>query len=49
MEQHMASVAVGDRAPDFSLLSQIGAQVALADYRGAKAVEPLCSPKKESA
>ena len=34
----MASIDVGDRAPDFTLPPQTGAQVSLADYRGKKAV-----------
>ena len=34
----MASITVGDRAPDFTLDSQTGAQVSLAEYRGNRAV-----------
>lgn len=41
----MASIAVGDRAPGFTLPSQTGAQVSLADYRGDKAVVLFFYPK----
>ena len=34
----MASIAVGARAPEFTLPSQTDAQVSLAEYRGEKAV-----------
>ena len=34
----MTFIAAGDRAPDFTLSSQTGAQVSLADYRSSKAV-----------
>ena len=44
----MASIAVGDRAPDFTLSSQTGAQVSLADYRSNKAVVLFFYPKDET-
>ena len=34
----MPKIAVGDRAPDFSAVSQTGKLVSLADYRGQQAV-----------
>ena len=45
----MASVAVGDRAPDFALPSQTGAQVSLAEYRGKQAVVLFFYPKDGTA
>ena len=45
----MASIAVGDRAPEFTLPSQTGAQVSLADYRGTKAVVLFFYPKDGTA
>jgi len=41
----MASIAVGDRAPDFTLASHTGADVSLADFRGQKAVVLFFYPK----
>jgi peroxiredoxin Q/BCP len=41
----MASIHVGDRAPDFTLPSQTGAQVSLAEFRGNKAVVLFFYPK----
>jgi len=41
----MASVQVGDRAPDFTLTSQSGQPVSLADYRGNSAVVLFFYPK----
>ena len=45
----MASIAAGDRAPDFTLSSQTGTQVSLADYRSHKAVVLFFYPKDETA
>jgi len=45
----MASVNVGDRAPEFTLPSQIGAQVSLAQYRGQQAVVLFFYPKDGTA
>jgi len=45
----MASITVGDRAPGFTLASQTGAQVSLADYRGLKAVVLFFYPKDGTA
>jgi thioredoxin-dependent peroxiredoxin len=44
----MAALNVGDRAPDFTLLSQEGKQVSLADFRGKNAVVLFFYPKDES-
>jgi len=44
----MATVKTGDRAPDFSLPSQDGKPVAIADYRGKNAVVLFFYPKDES-
>jgi thioredoxin-dependent peroxiredoxin len=44
----MASIQVGDRAPDFTAQSQAGQQVSLADYRGKCAVVLFFYPKDES-
>jgi len=41
----MASVQVGDHAPDFTLTSQSGQPVSLADYRGKSAVVLFFYPK----
>jgi thioredoxin-dependent peroxiredoxin len=48
-ECDMASIRVGDRAPDFALPSQSGEQVSLADYRGSKAVVLFFYPKDGTA
>ena len=45
----MASIAVGDRAPEFTLPSQAGAQVSLAEYRGKQAVVLFFYPKDGTA
>jgi peroxiredoxin Q/BCP len=45
----MASITVGDRAPDFTLPSQAGAQVSLAEYRGNRAVVLFFYPKDGTA
>lgn len=42
------SIAVGDKAPDFQLHDQNGRQVALADFRGKKAVVLYFYPKDET-
>ncbi len=44
----MSSIDIGDRAPDFSLPSQTGEQVRLADFRG-KIVVLFFYPKNETA
>ena len=41
----MASIQVGDRAPEFTLASQTGQRVSLADFRGNKAVVLFFYPK----
>lgn len=48
-ECHMASIHVGDRAPDFMLPSQTGTQVSLAEFRGSKAVVLFFYPKDGTA
>lgn len=45
----MASVQVGDYAPDFTLTSQTGQQVSLAEFRGSKAVVLFFYPKDGTA
>ncbi len=45
----MASVQVGDHAPDFALTSQSGQQVSLAGLRGSKAVVLFFYPKDGTA
>ncbi|MHB8902862.1 MAG: peroxiredoxin [Thermoguttaceae bacterium] len=45
----MASVQVGDHAPDFSLTSQSGQQASLAGFRGSKAVVLFFYPKDGTA
>ena len=45
----MASVQVGDHAPDFTLTSQSGQQVSLAGFRGSKAVVLFFYPKDGTA
>ena len=45
----MASIQVGDRAPDFSLPSQTGQMVSLAEFRGRKAVVLFFYPKDGTA
>jgi peroxiredoxin Q/BCP len=44
----MATIKIGDRAPDFTLSSQEGKQVSLGDYRGKNAVVLFFYPKDES-
>jgi thioredoxin-dependent peroxiredoxin len=44
----MTTIRIGDRAPDFSLPSQDGKTVSLADYRGKNAVVLFFYPKDES-
>jgi thioredoxin-dependent peroxiredoxin len=44
----MASIQVGDSAPDFTAQSHAGQQVSLADYRGKSAVVLFFYPKDES-
>jgi peroxiredoxin Q/BCP len=44
----MAMVKIGDRAPEFSLASQDGKTVALADFLGKNAVVLFFYPKDES-
>ncbi|MCC6123552.1 MAG: peroxiredoxin [Pirellulales bacterium] len=44
----MNSLKIGDRAPDFTLPSQEGEPVSLADYRGKQAVVLFFYPKDES-
>lgn len=44
----MSSVSVGEKAPDFRLRSQDGAQVSLADFRGKKTVVLYFYPKDET-
>jgi len=44
----MASIQVGDRAPDFTLSSQTGEQVSLADFRKDRAVVLFFYPKNET-
>ena len=46
---NMASIQVGDRAPDFTLPSQTGQQVSLAEFRGSKAVVLFFYPKDGTA
>lgn len=48
-ESHMASLQVGDRAPDFTLPTQTGAQVSLAGFQGQKAVVLFFYPKDGTA
>jgi len=45
----MASIDVGDPAPDFSLPSQTGGQVSLAEFRGNQAVVLFFYPKDGTA
>lgn len=45
----MGSIQVGDRAPDFTVPSQNGQQVSLADYRGKSAVVLFFYPKDGTA
>ena len=45
MAEKSASIAVGDKAPDFSLPSQDGTQVSLKDYLGKKTVVLYFYPK----
>jgi peroxiredoxin Q/BCP len=45
----MVAIAVGDAAPDFTLPSQTGAQVSLADYRGRQTVVLFFYPKDGTA
>lgn len=45
----MASIDVGDRAPDFTSHSQTGAEVSLADFRGKQAVVLFFYPKDGTA
>lgn len=45
----MASIGVGDLAPDFTLPSQTGEQVSLAEFRGNKAVVLFFYPKDGTA
>lgn len=45
----MASVQVGDHAPDFTLTSQAGQWVSLAEFRGSKAVVLFFYPKDGTA
>jgi thioredoxin-dependent peroxiredoxin len=45
----MASVQIGDHAPDFTLTSQSGQQVSLAGFRGSKAVVLFFYPKDGTA
>jgi thioredoxin-dependent peroxiredoxin len=44
----MATIKIGDRAPDFSLPSQAGGQVSLGDFPGKNAVVLFFYPKDES-
>lgn len=44
----MSSIAVGNRAPEFTLPDQNGKKVSLADYRGKKAVVVYFYPKDET-
>jgi peroxiredoxin Q/BCP len=44
----MATLKIGDRAPDFNLPSQEGKQVSLADYRDKNVVVLFFYPKDES-
>ena len=44
----MATIEVGDRAPEFTLPAQAGDQVSLADYRGRQTVVLFFYPKDES-
>jgi len=45
----MASIQVGDRAPDFSMPSQTEERVCLADFRGSKTVVLFFYPKDGTA
>ncbi len=45
----MASIGVGDMAPDFSLPSQTGGQVSLSEFRGNQAVVLFFYPKDGTA
>lgn len=45
----MASIQVGDRAPDFTLPSQTGEPVSLSEFRGSKAVVLFFYPKDGTA
>jgi len=45
----MASIHVGDRAPDFALTSHAGERVCLAEFRGSKAVVLFFYPKDGTA
>jgi thioredoxin-dependent peroxiredoxin len=45
----MASIQVGDRAPDFTLPSQTGERVSLAGFQGSKAVVLFFYPKDGTA
>lgn len=44
----MASIQVGDRAPEFTAASHSGGQISLADYRGASAVVLFFYPKDQT-
>jgi len=44
----MSNANVGDKAPDFRLRNQDGAEVSLADFRGKKAVVLYFYPKDET-
>jgi len=48
-EDRMASIDVGDLAPDFSLPSQTGEQISLADFRGKQAMVLFFYPKDGTA
>jgi thioredoxin-dependent peroxiredoxin len=48
-EWNMASIQVGDCAPDFTVQSQTGQPVSLADYRGRSAVVLFFYPKDGTA
>jgi peroxiredoxin Q/BCP len=48
-EWNMASIQVGDHAPDFTAQSQTGQPVSLADYRGRSAVVLFFYPKDGTA
>jgi peroxiredoxin Q/BCP len=48
-EENVASIDVGDRAPDFTLPSQTRAQVSLSEFRGKQAVVLFFYPKDGTA
>ena len=48
-ERYVTSIQIGDRAPDFTLPSQTGEQVSLADLRSSKAVVLFFYPKDGTA